>query len=152
MLSKHLSYIIITKDKVITLSNLGEYIRRKRLDKDISIRQLAKYTGVSAAYISQIENNYRTNPTPHVLRSFADGLGIPYEDFLLELDKITKTEISERQYFYEQHIENEDRQMKEKENDLFRLLTNETRIYFKGKLLNSDEINKVRTILETLLD
>lgn len=140
------------KDKVITMSNLGEFIQQKRLEKDISIRQLAKYTGVSAAYISQIENNYRTNPTPHVLRSLADGLGIPYETFLLELNKITKTEISERQYFYEQHIDNEDQQTKAKENDLYKLLTNESSIYYKGKLLNSDEINKVRTILQTLLD
>ncbi|HZW67998.1 MAG TPA: helix-turn-helix transcriptional regulator [Pseudogracilibacillus sp.] len=134
------------------MSNLGEFIQQKRLEKDISIRQLAKYTGVSAAYISQIENNYRRNPTAHVLRSLADGLGIPYETFLLELNKITKTEISERQYFYEQHIDNEDPHTEYRERDLYKLLTNESSLYYKGKLLTADEINKVRTILQTLLD
>src|SRR5690625_3544462 len=87
------------------MSQIGSFIRKLRKEKNMSIRQLAKFTGVSAAYISQIENNYRKNPTPHVLRSLADGLGLNYNDFLSQINQLANTRIGEHNYFYDQRNE-----------------------------------------------
>lgn len=61
------------------METFGSLLRKKREEKNLSIRQLAKITGVSPAYISQLENNYRNNPTPRVLRALCAGLGIDDE-------------------------------------------------------------------------
>ena len=36
------------------MATIGEFIRKKREEKHISLRELAKQTGVSPAYISQL--------------------------------------------------------------------------------------------------
>lgn len=133
--------------------NRGKFLRTKRKEKGLSIRQLAKFTGVSPAYISQIENNDRKNPTAHVLRSLAYGLGIDEVELLLQFDMLSEDEIKERRQFYhDQVIMNQTMQEKDNPIDLYDVLTNEENVYYKGHLLHQTERDKVLTMLQTLLE
>ncbi len=64
--------------------NIGEYIKKLREDKNLSINQLALYSGVSAAHISRVERGLRV-PSPEILKKFSEALRVSYE----ELMKIT---------------------------------------------------------------
>lgn len=62
----------------------GDYIKRKRLEKGMSQRQLAAVSGVSNSEISRIEAGGRQNPSPAVLGLIAKALDVPYEELLAE--------------------------------------------------------------------
>jgi transcriptional regulator with XRE-family HTH domain len=54
---------------------LGEFIQTQRQIANLSIRQLARLTGVSDSYLSQVERGlYR--PSAEVLKAVGEGLGI----------------------------------------------------------------------------
>ncbi|HEU5108095.1 MAG TPA: helix-turn-helix transcriptional regulator, partial [Micromonosporaceae bacterium] len=66
-------------DKVSDLGrDIGEYIRTQRNNAKISLRQLAKRTGVSNPYLSQIERGLR-KPSAEVLQQVAKALRISAE-------------------------------------------------------------------------
>ena len=44
---------------------LAEQLRRIREVKNVSLREVEKATGISNAYLSQIESGNATNPSPH---------------------------------------------------------------------------------------
>lgn len=140
------------------MTNIGSFIRQKRQEKNLSVRQLASYTGVSAAYISQLENNYRKNPTAHVLRSLADGLAIDYDDFLFQLEQLTKEELKERRNFYERYIDNKTTNVTLTHKDinhpidLYDLLMETKTLHYKGNELSEINKSKIITMLETLLE
>ncbi|EGL16869.1 MULTISPECIES: helix-turn-helix transcriptional regulator [Paenibacillus] len=50
--------------------------------KGYTIRELADRSGVSAAYISQLENGNRNIPSPDVLMKLSEGLNIPYAELM----------------------------------------------------------------------
>src|SRR6201984_3737015 len=56
----------------------GEFIRRQRELRQMSVRQLADMCGVSNAYLSQIERGLRT-PSSVILQSLAKGLRLSAE-------------------------------------------------------------------------
>lgn len=61
----------------------GEYIKRLRRDKGISLRELARRTGVSQPYLSQLETGKYKNPSPEKLGELSKGLGISYAELML---------------------------------------------------------------------
>ncbi|HEU5469775.1 MAG TPA: helix-turn-helix transcriptional regulator [Actinophytocola sp.] len=66
-------------EKVADLGrDIGEYIRQQRNNAKISLRQLAKRTGVSNPYLSQIERGLR-KPSAEILQQIAKGLRISAE-------------------------------------------------------------------------
>ncbi|WP_335333622.1 helix-turn-helix domain-containing protein [Candidatus Sodalis pierantonius] len=46
------------------VSNLGKYLRKLRIDHDMTLRDMADCLGISAAYVSAIELGKRAAPTP----------------------------------------------------------------------------------------
>jgi transcriptional regulator with XRE-family HTH domain len=54
-------------------SALGEYIRRQRELRDLSMRQVAEMAGISNPYLSQIERGLRA-PSESVLNAIAASL------------------------------------------------------------------------------
>lgn len=62
---------------------LGEYIRVQRQLADLSLRQLARMTQVSNAYLSQIERGLH-QPSLRVLRSIADALNLSADTLLAQ--------------------------------------------------------------------
>lgn len=75
--------------------NIGEYIKKIRLEKGFTSRKLAKGSGVSQPYISQLETGKNTNPSPEILKKIADALGVPYSDFMEAAGYIDKKTVLE---------------------------------------------------------
>ncbi len=60
------------------VDDIGAYIRSQREGAQVSLRQLAKVTGVSNPYLSQIERGLR-KPSAEILQQIAKGLRISAE-------------------------------------------------------------------------
>lgn len=56
----------------------GLYIRKLRSDREMTIRQLELYSGVSNSYLSQMENGKRGIPSPDIIKKLSDGLKADY--------------------------------------------------------------------------
>lgn len=59
-------------------NEFGEYIRKLRKEREMTIRQLELYSGVSNSYLSQLENGKRGIPSPDILKKLAKGLKVDY--------------------------------------------------------------------------
>jgi len=64
--------------------SLGQYLRRIRKERNLTLRAVEGKTGISNAYLSQLENSKITKPSPHFLNKLAECYDIPYER-LMEL-------------------------------------------------------------------
>ncbi|MEW6623481.1 MAG: XRE family transcriptional regulator [Bacillota bacterium] len=62
---------------------LGEKIRNIRSEKNMSLRDLADKTGLTASFLSQVERDL-TEPSITSLRKIAEALEVPIFFFLLE--------------------------------------------------------------------
>lgn len=63
------------------LKDLGQYLKKIRDERGFSLRKLEEISGVSNAYISQIENGKRT-PSPKVLKKLSGPLKLDYNDLM----------------------------------------------------------------------
>ena len=65
---------------------IGSYLKQIRLSKGgskyWSLRAVAQRASMSNAYLSQLENNQCSKPTPKILQKLASTLGISYEETL----------------------------------------------------------------------
>jgi len=62
---------------------LGASIRAKRLAKEMSLRDVAEKTGLTASFLSQVERDL-AEPSITSLRKIAEALGVPIFYFLLD--------------------------------------------------------------------
>jgi transcriptional regulator with XRE-family HTH domain len=62
----------------MALPTLGDMIRQQREMQELSLRQLARLTGISNPYLSQIEHGQR-DPSRTVVDSIADALELSTE-------------------------------------------------------------------------
>ena len=70
---------------------IGERIKRLRLQKGISLTELAEKAGVAKSYISSIERNLQKNPSIQFLEKIASVLNVPV-DHLIH-DEINTSEL-----------------------------------------------------------
>lgn len=56
--------------------NFGEYLKQKREEKQISLRELARRLKLSAPFLSDVENNRRAPLTEERLATLADVLNL----------------------------------------------------------------------------
>lgn len=63
-------------------SKLAQELAKIRGLRGISLRQVEKETGISNAYLSQLENGKAENPSPHVLLQLAEFYCVPYESLM----------------------------------------------------------------------
>jgi transcriptional regulator with XRE-family HTH domain len=61
--------------------SLGEGLRCKRVEMDISLRDLAKKLGLAPSYLSDIENDRRV-PSEEVLQRLATELKLKFDDLM----------------------------------------------------------------------
>lgn len=62
---------------------LGEKIRRKRSEKNLSLKELAERIGLTASFLSQVEREL-AEPSITSLRKIAEALDVPIFYFLLD--------------------------------------------------------------------
>jgi len=78
---------------------LGSYLKQIRKQQNLTLRMVEEKTGISNAYLSQLENNKILHPSPSVLHKLAECYGISYEHlmtlagypFPTEKEKLTPT-------------------------------------------------------------
>ena len=63
-------------------NELGKFVREKRIEKDMSQRELANAAGISNAEISRLESGKRKASSPAVLKAIAKALNVPVEVLL----------------------------------------------------------------------
>lgn len=61
---------------------LDEMLRTLRRISGAKLREVEKKTGVSNAYLSQLETGATKNPSPQVLHSLAAFYDVPYESLM----------------------------------------------------------------------
>jgi len=64
------------------VNELSKYLREKRLDLGLTLRKVEDLTGISNAYISQVENAKIIQPTPKILRKLSDCYELSYPRLL----------------------------------------------------------------------
>jgi len=77
------------------MTDLGGKIRANRLEKNMSIKELAKRTGLTSGFISQVERN-QTEPSITSLRKLSQALDVAVFHFFIE-DKNNKTVVRKDQ-------------------------------------------------------
>jgi len=63
---------------------LGEYLKQIRKDRKLTLRAVEERTGISNAYISQVEGGKIVKPSPSALHRLAECYGVSYKH-LMEL-------------------------------------------------------------------
>jgi len=61
---------------------LSEVLKNLRSAKNLSLRQVERKSGVSNAYLSQLENGKIKEPSPHILHKLAEVYDTPYNDLM----------------------------------------------------------------------
>ena len=65
-------------------SDFQQYLEIARKNKELSLRQVEQETGISNAYLSQIETGKIKQPSPNILYKLSELYDVPYNT-LLEL-------------------------------------------------------------------
>lgn len=63
-------------------------IKNIRERKNLTIYKLSKLTGINRAYLTQLENNKRFNPTMQILDKIANALDVNIKQLFYSLDEI----------------------------------------------------------------
>ena len=62
---------------------LGQRIRRKRLEKDLGLREMARQVEISPAYLSRVETDEeKTPPGEETLRAISGALGDDFDELM----------------------------------------------------------------------
>jgi XRE family transcriptional regulator of biofilm formation len=56
--------------------NMGQRIQQLRLDKGLSLSELADRAGVAKSYLSNVERNIQSNPSIQFIEKIADALQV----------------------------------------------------------------------------
>jgi transcriptional regulator with XRE-family HTH domain len=64
-------------------SSLGVVLRQAREVRELSSLDAARAAGISAAYLSKLENDAVKKPSPHVLHQLSEAFAVPYADLML---------------------------------------------------------------------
>ncbi|MBV6419570.1 MAG: hypothetical protein DAHOPDDO_00793 [Ignavibacteriaceae bacterium] len=66
------------------MDQIGEYIKRQRVERKLTLRALEEITGIQNAYMSMVENGKIKKPSPEILKKLSDAFRISY-NLLLEI-------------------------------------------------------------------
>jgi len=64
------------------MGNLAEELRRIRGIRNVSLREVEKATGISNAYLSQLERGGANKPSPSILHKLSQFYEVPYESLM----------------------------------------------------------------------
>ncbi|PZE20933.1 helix-turn-helix domain-containing protein [Paenibacillus xerothermodurans] len=119
--------------------NFYEQLRDMRKLKGFTIRELADRSGVSAAYISQLENGNRGVPSPDVLMKLSEGLNTPYAELMSIAGYLART-----------GSEHDDNLSKERPRVNLRRFLRENELMFDGIELTEQDKDWIERMLTVL--
>lgn len=62
--------------------SLGDELKKVRMVKGLTLREVEKLTGISNGYLNQLENNKVKKPSPHYLHKLAQAYELPYDKIM----------------------------------------------------------------------
>jgi transcriptional regulator with XRE-family HTH domain len=62
--------------------SFGAVLKQARDVRELSAVETARAAGISAAYLSKLENNAVKRPSPHVLLQLSEALALPYAELM----------------------------------------------------------------------
>ena len=71
---------------------LAEELRRVRMVKNASLREVERATGISNAYLSQLESGDATNPSPPILQKLAEFYEVSYMSLMKTAGYLEETQ------------------------------------------------------------
>jgi transcriptional regulator with XRE-family HTH domain len=80
--------------KMVNQEQFGAFIRRKREEKDLGLREMAKKIGISPTYLSKCERDEFPPPAEDRVRAIAIELGCDVDDLLARAGRVSN-DISE---------------------------------------------------------
>jgi HTH-type transcriptional regulator, competence development regulator len=63
-------------------SSFGAILKQAREVRELSAGDAARAAGISAAYLSKLENDAVKRPSPHVLHQLSEALTLPYAELM----------------------------------------------------------------------
>jgi transcriptional regulator with XRE-family HTH domain len=63
-------------------SSFGTVLKQAREVRELSAGDTARAAGISAAYLSKLENDAVKKPSPHVLLQLSEALAVPYAELM----------------------------------------------------------------------
>lgn len=63
-------------------ASMGSLLRQARDVRGLSAVDAARAAGISAAYLSKLENDAVKRPSPQVLHQLSEALGLPYAELM----------------------------------------------------------------------
>lgn len=72
----------------MTGERFGEFVRRRREEKEIGLREMAKIIGVSPTYVSKIERDEYPPPAEDKVRLIAEVIGCDADELLARAGKV----------------------------------------------------------------
>jgi SOS regulatory protein LexA len=69
-------------DLMTEIKEFGNYLKKLRKENGLTIRQLTEKSGVSNAYLSQLETGKRGLPKPEILAKLHGPLGVGYDELM----------------------------------------------------------------------
>ena len=70
---------------------IGPQIKKIRMEKGMSITQLAKRSGVAKSYLSELERIHKSNPSVHLLLKLSLALQVDLNSFIPIEEKSSST-------------------------------------------------------------
>lgn len=61
---------------------LGRLLKKTRQVRALSLTEVARAAGISAAYLSKLENDAVKKPSPPVLHQLSEALAVPYVELM----------------------------------------------------------------------
>lgn len=77
----------------------GKYIKKLRDERNLSLRQVDLYSGVSNSYLSMLENGKRKIPSPDVLKKLAEAYKVDYNQLMEKAGYIDRGVVYAPTYF-----------------------------------------------------
>ncbi len=62
--------------------SFGAVLKQARGVRQLSVNDAARAAGISAAYLSKLENDAVKKPSPHVLHQLGEALRVPYAELM----------------------------------------------------------------------
>src|SRR5437667_7964148 len=63
-------------------ASFGAVLKQAREVRELSAVDAARSAGISAAYLSKLENDAVKRPSPHVLHQLSEALAVPYAELM----------------------------------------------------------------------
>jgi transcriptional regulator with XRE-family HTH domain len=118
-------------------AQFGSYLKSVRVQKGISVNQLALQSGISNAQISRIENGLRGTPKPKTIRKLADALKVSYEEMMDQAGHIREDRMHEAP----------DWATSKDKRDFKKMLEEDGEVMFDGMPINDADRQRIMDVL-----